>query len=384
MYIAIDSNSLMMDWRFRSSTVRSFLQYLRSTDSRLLLSDVVRIEIEANFKRDCRKALEALNSALRNLRRFGIEEPTNLDIESVLAAALSTWKQDVADILSENIIEQISIDGDLMRDIVLRLAERIPPSSPKGEEFRDCVIWLSLLKHAQNNPNHSPLVLISNDGGFSTDRISLRPELQAELTEQKLSILYYSSLESFLKAQSVEVPEVDISYGGEVRLIDGSLSVQGLSGGPLYHFIGSQFSIRNNGADKGNVGAQQCFAGRVGEHLSLDSTFVGTLGLGSGPATIKGKEYPRLFYSGEIDFYGGTEIIDIPESAEFCIIGKFTFSGSMKGYESNPFGGDPGSSVFDVNLTGSGTAIVKLFSYPDTTQQGRLCDFLSITYNFEP
>ena len=377
-YIAIDSNALPDGWQLRSKTVKAFIQYLQSTNSRLLLSDVVRIEIEAKFKRECKSAVGDMDSALRRLRKLGIQVPPDLDIEIVIAGALSTWEQDIAEILSPDIIERIPIDDNLMEEIVRRLAERIPPSSPAGEQFRDCVIWLSLLKYAQNNPSHRPIILISNDKkSFSNDKISLRPELQAELKNQGLEISYYASLKNFLKDQNVELPEED----GEMRLTGGSLTVRGLSGGPLFQFIGPEFTISNKGADQGNVGAWHCSPCRVGERLNLNSTFAGELGLGSGPACIKGNQYQHLYYTGVIDFYGEVEIEE-SELAQVFIIGKFTFSGFLNGYEGNPFIGDPGRPIFDVKLSGSGAATVELSGYLTPTH-GRLYDFRSITYRFE-
>lgn len=381
MYIAIDTNVLSNDLRLRSKGVKAFIQYLRNTNSRLLLSDIVRIEIEANFKRQSRGALKDLDSALRNLNRLGIKDVLSLNTDIMFESALSTWRQDISSILSENIFEQIPIYSDLLEEVARRLAERIPPSSAKGEEYRDCVIWASLLRYAQNNPSHSPIALISNDGGFSDDKVCLRPELQAELTERNLLIQYYSSLENFLKDKNSEVPEEDVYSGGEMRLTGGSLIVQGLFGGPVFQFIGPGFTISNKGADQGNVGASRCSPCRAGERLSLNSTFAGELGLGSGPSSIKGKQYPHLYYSGIIDFYGETEIEE-SESPQVSVIGKFTLSGLMKGYENNPFIAYPGSSVFDVKLSGSGTATVELSRFPIASDEHHY-SFRSITYRFE-
>lgn len=379
MYVAIDTNALPFGWQVQSAEGRALIKFLEQTGSKLLLSEAVRIEIMAKFKRECMEALNNLDSAFRRVKKFGIDIPKP-DKRDLAAQALSHQRQAIAEELSETILQPVPIRRDSTEEIVQRLAERRRPASSNGEEFRDCVIWSDLLDYAQNNPTHRPIALITNDNGFSEDKTSLHPQLQQELNDRSLDISYYASIKDFLRAQNAEIPDEDILAGGEVTLTNGWLKVQSLFAGPRFRFIGPEFDISNNHADQGNVAAWRCSPCRAKEPLSLNSTFAGELGLGSGRAVIKGKEYARLYYTGAIDFYGDAEVPK-SESPQVYVTGEYRFQGFMKGYERNPFASDPGEAAFDVKLNGRGMATVELASYI-TPQHGRLYDFRNITYEF--
>ena len=162
----------------------------------------------------------------------------------------------------------------------------------------------------------------------------------------------------------------------------GQLTVTGSAGGPHFELIGSGFNIKNNGADQGNVAAQSHGPYKPGDAIDLHGKFAGELGLGSGPCKIGRLSYTKLFFTGTIEFKGSAQV---PGSklATASVMGKFTFSGNLKGYTQNPFVGNPGPAVFDYQLSGHGTATVELKGF-SAGPPGYLYQFTTITYKFEP
>src|SRR5215212_5170471 len=336
MYVAIDTNAIPGGFRIESADVKALVRFLQETDSRLLLSEIVPIEIAARFKAECNDALRNLDSAYRRVKAFGIDLPS-VENEQLLTEAISLHQKSIDTILPTSVVEQIPINGNFMEQVVHRLAERRKPASDKGEEFRDCVIWTDLLDYAERHPTNRPIVFIGKDKGFSGDGVSFHPDLQQELKDRGIEVDYYPSIRDFLAAQNVQVPE-DFRSGTEVIVTSGSLLVRGIMGGPSFTFNGRNFSITGTG-EQGSVSAARCFPCEANTRLNLNSLFAGNFGLGYGPAIIKDKRYDPVFYSGPIDFYGQTEV-EVPFISDegtqtVSLSGDFTFAGFMRGYPRN-------------------------------------------------
>ncbi len=168
-----------------------------------------------------------------------------------------------------------------------------------------------------------------------------------------------------------------------LAITNGSLSVTGLSGGPVFSFGGEGLSVRGGG-EEGNVGAWRCSPCKAGDQISLNSIFAGEATLGSGPATVGGLDYARLYYAGQLSFQG-TLVIPSIDSSSFSITAPFTLSGNLIGCDQNPFTSNcPPGPIFSTTLSGQGVAVLQLSSYFDAFVGRRLYEFRSLTYNFQP
>jgi hypothetical protein len=163
------------------------------------------------------------------------------------------------------------------------------------------------------------------------------------------------------------------------RITGGSLSVF-RNHGPVFTLSGKRFAVRG-GADPGNVSAETGTPYGPGDVVSLNSRFAGELTLGSGAAAIRGTVYQRLFYTGELNFSGGTVTVPSEDSQAITKNAPFTLSGSLNGYVNNPFVGDPGEPIFSFLLSGEGMATLQLSSF--TPSGGNeLHEFTSLVYTF--
>jgi PIN domain len=368
MLVALDTNILFTDLWLTSRDMKTLLEFLRIKRGKILLFEVVDIEVEARFIEDCEKNLRKTERYIQNL-------PTESE-------ATLEWRNNFEQKLNSDILERVPLDDSILRDTVYRLAKRIPPSSSNGEQFRDVVLWLGLLKYAQTITPQTPIILISEDSDFrrQKDGNSLHPILQKEITDLGLDIRYCRNIQEFIKKEGIMTYVESDVFSGGIELTDGFLSVPGYQRGPRFKLIGPYIIIINDGGDPGNVHAWRCSPCEVGTQISLGSYFVGSLTLGFGPANIQGRDYPHIFYSGIMNF-GGAEKIVISKDTGNQIEGGFTFTATIRGYTKNPFIGDPGKAVFDVELKGKGTATLEL-GFHDDARHGRLYDFRSLTYRF--
>ena len=165
-----------------------------------------------------------------------------------------------------------------------------------------------------------------------------------------------------------------------VKITHGYLSLAGSFSAPRFQLISQvppAWVLTNEGGDQGNVPLQS--GPLVVGPQSIGATFVG--GLGLGPAMVGGTAYPKLWYSGTLNFAGTiTLTAAMPEPA--IAVRAFKMTGNLQGFLNDPFGGNPGPAVFDSNVSGKGKAVILLTSFMQGAS--RLFSLTSLTYHFTP
>lgn len=167
-----------------------------------------------------------------------------------------------------------------------------------------------------------------------------------------------------------------------VVINDGSLRVQGFSGGAVFSFgnPGQGFAVSNVGSSSDGGSLVRCSPCAAGQTTSINANFVGESGLGFGAATVGGVNYSRLYYTGVVSLNGNPIVIPFDTSPFVTISRPFTLSGFINGYETSSVNTPP---VFSMMLNGEGLATLVLRSY-FVQGFGQLYDFHSVTYDFSP
>jgi hypothetical protein len=168
----------------------------------------------------------------------------------------------------------------------------------------------------------------------------------------------------------VRADTISVTYG----------SLSATRSNTMFSFAGQSLAVSGRG-DEGGVLATFCSPCKAGDTVSLNGNFYGGSTLGSGPATVNGTHYDRLYYeSGELRFVGSI-IVPPTDSSLINITAPFSFSGYLSGWL-NP--NDPGTAVFSSTLTGQGIATLQLSTFFDQSLGTRLYSFQNITYDFQP
>jgi len=69
---------------------------------------------------------------------------------------------------------------EYLKEVINRSIKRIKPCSEKGEEFRDSLLWLTLLYIAEASENKMIVIISNNIKEFASDNGSLHPKLKDE------------------------------------------------------------------------------------------------------------------------------------------------------------------------------------------------------------
>jgi hypothetical protein len=218
MDVLLDTNAVRASG-FNGAAFNSLREYLSKTKSRLLLPSVVVEELCSQRRSDIEDAVRKIVTCYNELKRLvsGFsEEFPKVEAEAAVASYRSKLEHS-----AENVAIIENSPGDL-KELVRRLANRIPPASAKGEEARDVLVWLGVLTVGQKQE----VAFVSGDKRAFFQDGSLRRELEDDLKSSSSNIKAYEGLDSFLKAhhrRSSWVDEKWVAEQVEARQVDDAI-----------------------------------------------------------------------------------------------------------------------------------------------------------------
>jgi hypothetical protein len=169
-----------------------------------------------------------------------------------------------------------------------------------------------------------------------------------------------------------------------ITISGGALTAVGIFGFTSFTLTGEGFEVVG-GREPGGVGpAGSCFPCVAGDPVNFDSQFSGGFTLGSGPATVDGVSYAKLWYTGVLAFDGetmafpgGSSSVDLTSPFSLVSEGVLGERSFLQGYLTNPFANsDP--PVFRADVTGRGVASATYF---EGITPGEFF-FRQVTYSF--
>ena len=122
------------------------------------------------------------------------------------SAALTAYREQV--LRSADKVEVLVNVADDLTELVRRLAGRIPPASPNGEEARDVLLWLTLVSIARAGR----VAFISGDQKAFFKSGELRPELLSDLGSFQSNVEAFNGLDEFLRVHHARSSFIDTSW----------------------------------------------------------------------------------------------------------------------------------------------------------------------------
>ncbi|MBI3781346.1 MAG: DUF4935 domain-containing protein [candidate division NC10 bacterium] len=184
---------------------RALSTYLRRTRSRLLIPSVVLEELCAQRRmliQTLERDLKTVHKDLRRLFPEATAKPPALDA----SAALTVYREQL--VKSADQVEILENVPDHLAELVRRLAGRIPPASPSGEEARDVLLWLTLLPVARAGR----VAFISGDQKAFFRAGKLRPELLSDLGAFESNVEVFHGLDEFLRVHHARSSFIDTTW----------------------------------------------------------------------------------------------------------------------------------------------------------------------------
>lgn len=240
MKIVLDTNIIRQDFLLNSRKFEMLLDYLRKTEDSIVMPQLVYQEVEALYKAEITKGLAQARKNRDKLQKILLDvriDDLIIDVNHMTSNYLEHILQKLG-VRKRDIVEY---RNEYLPEIVKRSVRKLPPFTETRQEFRDYVLWLTILDIASEDENHSVIFISLNTKDFAdSTKSSLHPILHQEAQERDMNILYYPSLDDFLKAKAVQIEfitqdwllsvldvqtvekdlEIDVEYHGQRELTD--------------------------------------------------------------------------------------------------------------------------------------------------------------------
>lgn len=202
MDVVLDTNIFMSDWKMQGHEFKVLFDYAMKTGSRIVVPRIVQSELLAHYERKLVEQGKALEDALNGLDRMlvkGITTKPVINIPQAVHDYLESFSRRFGAIFS-----QTDYKPEYLPEAVKRACYRIPPCSEKGEEFRDTLLWLSVLDYAQDSDQKSVVFISKNirEFGDKDNKSDLHKTLKQEANNRNIAIQYFPNLSEFIKSAS--------------------------------------------------------------------------------------------------------------------------------------------------------------------------------------
>jgi len=203
--VLIDTNIWVQNLLLRTALGSALLYALRRSGAKLALPEVVEQEVTIHTIREAQEAIEAIEKGFRNIASIvGFHKSYEVPKKEEIAEAI---RKRFAEL--DAFIVRVPFVLEHAKSGLRRVSERIPPSSTKQQQFKDCAIWEAALSLAKNYNVH----LISKDGDFYQDpnRSVLNKRLSEECANLGVTITVYPELRLCIAKLSEAIPALDKS-----------------------------------------------------------------------------------------------------------------------------------------------------------------------------
>jgi len=205
MQIIIDTNILRQDLFLRSRKSEMLIDYLSKTEHQIILPEVVFREILALYKRTVVEKLGNVVKGHDDLARI-LSKPVDYQKPTFeIDDQLEIFEKNLRQKFHITDKEVIAINNAHLPDLVNRAINRIHPFSESKAEFRDALIWLTILDQAYLASDKTITFISANTKEFSDTEDTLHPKLLEEAKARGVIVEYYSSLDNFIKSKASKI-----------------------------------------------------------------------------------------------------------------------------------------------------------------------------------
>lgn len=222
MFVVLDTNSWIQTRLLGTSVASALIYKLASENNHLVLSDAQRRELEVTATRKLSEHEKTARSNLEAIKQYmgeieNVSYPTGVQVKQRISERLSE--------LGDVYIEVICSDSQKL-SAADRVIEQSPPNAPQDQQYKDSLIWESILGLADDDD----VVFITKDGGFFEDRDfskGLAANLAREIESKKHSVKVHKEIGDYLSREKLREPD-------QANIADSILSY--LQSGPADHF----------------------------------------------------------------------------------------------------------------------------------------------------
>jgi len=223
MDVIVDTNIIRQSNYLRSQKFAAVFHYLQNTRSKLVIPEIVQQEVVALYGRDLGESYEKLQRQASKLQSMCFSGNAKVETDLDVGKEVSAYEAHIQSLIADQKVQLLPYQDAFMREVVRRLTKRIRPASPKGEESRDVIIWLSIREFLKDTPKKQASFISTDTSAFAAEHSTeLHPDLVAELSTDGLQLRYFSSTDDFIREHRTKVEYVTQEW------VDAALAAAGL------------------------------------------------------------------------------------------------------------------------------------------------------------
>lgn len=204
MIVILDTNIIRQDLLLRSPKIDLLLDFLSKTRGRLVLPDITYQEVRAVYVREIKRHHSRLEKARCTLQDLTFDHkipPVKLDDN----AHAERYVQHLRKRLNLTDTDIVPYKNEYLPDVVRRATNRLHPFTDERKEFRDVLLWLTILDICAAHKEKTVVFISGNTKDFGDkESDKLHPALAKEAADKGLAVRYYLSLDEFFKAHATK------------------------------------------------------------------------------------------------------------------------------------------------------------------------------------
>lgn len=208
MHVILDANVYIEDLKLRKNRFANLFDFLRRTDSTLVIPELVLEEVLARHKDSLETKLKRVVTAGDDLSRFLVTGESQfrktfeasrvkVDLGAQGAALKDKLLKPAAGV---HTLLATDFSNVRIADVYRRGLYRTRPSNQQGEELRDVILWLFVLSYAETI--RGKVGFVSRDGGF-WEGSELHAEIKRDIHTRGVEVAVYNNLDEFNKANAL-------------------------------------------------------------------------------------------------------------------------------------------------------------------------------------
>jgi|GEM_PF-1662368 len=226
MDIILDSNIFRGDFLLRSKDFEVLIDYLKKTNSSIILPQIILDEVKELYSRALKERLANHSKAVTNINIALTDESKHLkaaefDIESEVQAYEAFIKTKLS-IYDRRILPYTD---SFLKEISNRAIKRQKPCGEDGQGFRDTLIWLTIKEYCRTCHEKQITFISNNDKDFgNAEKTDLHESLASECEQLNIRINYCKNVREFIEKHSVKI---DVFTA---ELVEGNIDFEAVNG----------------------------------------------------------------------------------------------------------------------------------------------------------